>query len=178
MESRRETLKIIGAIGTTCAFPFSAGELYGQHVHAPGTEAAYQPRFFSEREMALISRLAGLIIPRTDTPGAIEAGVPAYIDYVVERNPEHQAIYREGLQWLEERKFLDRGEAEQIALLTPLSSAVDLGAVTSLPEKFFLAVKSMTADGYFTSRAGLVDELGYRGNTVLEKFPECSIPEH
>jgi hypothetical protein len=36
----------------------------------------------------------------------------------------------------------------------------------------------MTADGYYTSRVGLVDELGYKGNTVLAAFPECTHPEH
>ena len=41
MKSRREALKIIGAVGVTCAFPFSANELYGQHVHPTG-EAAPQ----------------------------------------------------------------------------------------------------------------------------------------
>ena len=41
MKSRREALKIIGAVGVTCAFPFSANELYGQHVH-PSGEAAFQ----------------------------------------------------------------------------------------------------------------------------------------
>ena len=36
----------------------------------------------------------------------------------------------------------------------------------------------MTADGYYTSKIGLRDELGYKGNTVLERFPESSVPEH
>ena len=34
----------------------------------------------------------------------------------------------------------------------------------------------MTADGYYTSRIGLVQELGYKGNTVLRQFPECTHP--
>ncbi len=33
-ESLRDALKIIGAIGATCIFPFQADELYGQHEHA------------------------------------------------------------------------------------------------------------------------------------------------
>ena len=36
MTNRRETLKIIGAIGATCAFPYASDELYGQHVHVAG----------------------------------------------------------------------------------------------------------------------------------------------
>ena len=33
-------------------------------------------------------------------------------------------------------------------------------------------------DGYYTSRAGLLEELGYKGNTALGRFPSCTVPEH
>lgn len=48
----------------------------------------------------------------------------------------------------------------------------------ALPVRFFRLVKNLTADGYYTSRAGLIDELGYRGNTALARFPSCTVPEH
>jgi gluconate 2-dehydrogenase gamma chain len=190
MESRRESLKIIGAIGTTCAFPFSADELYGQHVHRPDTTASelathYTPKSFSAREFETLSRMAEAIIPATDTPGAIGAGVPRYIDQVVTANPEHQKRFREGLAWIDKKsgrrfgsKFAKLSEAQQIELLTPLSEALDAGRRLNAPEKFFELVKNMTADGYYTSRIGLVDELGYAGNTAMEKFPSCELPEH
>jgi hypothetical protein len=180
--NRRDSLKIIGAVGATCAFPFSADTLYGQHVHpAPGlaqiaTAGPYQSQNFSEQEFAVISRIADLIIPPTDTPGAVGAGVPRYIDEVVTANPGHKARFREGLKRLEAlaaeesgRKFLELDEARQIAILKPLSDASD---------KFFVLMKNMTADGYYTSQIGLVQELGYKGNTVLASFPECTHPEH
>lgn len=43
---------------------------------------------------------------------------------------------------------------------------------------FFRAMTSLTAEGYYTSQIGLMDELGYVGNTALAAFPECEIPEH
>ena len=183
MDSRRDTLKIIGAIGTTCAFPFGADELYGQHAHVPtdanvADSAPYTPKFLSESEFAVISRVADLIIPKTDTPGAVEAGVPAYIDSVAAANGRHHGVLRAGLRWLESKKFLKRSEAAQIALLTPLSEAVDKNRVKTPQQRFFLVVKNMTADGYYTSRIGLVQELGYKGNTVLSRFPVCKHPEH
>src|SRR5258706_7306650 len=102
MANRRESLKIIGAIGTTCAFPFSADELYGQHVHTPAStqttpEGPYKPQSFSAAEFETISQIAERIIPATDTPGAIGAGVPRYIDEVVSRNPEHKKRFAAGL---------------------------------------------------------------------------------
>jgi hypothetical protein len=47
-----------------------------------------------------------------------------------------------------------------------------------LPVRLFRLIKNLTADGYYTSRAGLIDELGYAGNTALARFPVCSVPEH
>ena len=44
--------------------------------------------------------------------------------------------------------------------------------------RFFRLVKNLTADGYYTSRAGLLDELGYSGNRALAQFPSCPVPEH
>jgi hypothetical protein len=41
----------------------------------------------------------------------------------------------------------------------------------------FRLIKNLTADGYYTSRAGLLEELGYTGNTMLARFPECAIRE-
>lgn len=192
METRRDTLKIIGAIGSTCAFPFSSNDLYGQqerhHSAAPQVQAArgpYQPTFFSAPEYETVSRIADLIIPSTDTPGAAEAGVPEYIDYVVSHNQEHQKPIRDGLEWLDQqahkqhgKRFVEMAEAHQIDLLAPLSDAVDREQAKTAAERFFRMIKSMTADGYYTSQTGLVRELGYKGNTVLSSFPGCNHPEH
>ncbi|MBI1896618.1 MAG: gluconate 2-dehydrogenase subunit 3 family protein [Acidobacteria bacterium] len=181
MSDRREALKIIGAIGTTCAFPYSADELYGQHHPAPAGQALTGgPRYFPAEDFAVVSRIADLIIPRTDTPGAQDAGVPAYIDYVVGRSPEQQEVFRRGLRWLRTvaRDFLQLSEEQQTAILRPLSDAVDRQQAHSTGERFFRAIKSLTADGYYTSRAGLVEELGFNGGSVLASFPECTIEEH
>ncbi len=191
MESRRDTLRIIGAIGTTCAFPFSADELYGQHTHpAAGAGAAspaepFQPKFFTKAEAATLERLTDLIIPPTDTAGASAAGVPQYIDTVVLMNEEHQKRYRAGLEWLDREasrrfgaRFVELSEERQVAILTPLCQAADSGKAESLPELFFRSLKNMTADGYYTSQIGLVRELGYSGNTVLARFPEATLREH
>jgi hypothetical protein len=191
LPTRGEALKIIGAIGSTCAFPFAGNELFAQHTHeGHGAAGVAQqpygaPQFFSEAELRTIGAIAERIIPRTDTPGALDAGVPAYIDFVVARNATLQRILREGLAWLDseaERQFA-KGfaaleNAQQIALLRPLSDAVDAGEDKAASAIFFRAMKSLTADGYYTSQAGLLQELGYAGNAALAEFPECSIPEH
>jgi len=192
--TRRDTLKIIGAIGSTCAFPFSANDLYGQqehHHHPPAStpvqpaRGPYNPKFFTTREFETVSRIADLIIPPTDTPGAVAAGVPEYIDYVVSNNRQHEKPMRQGIKWLHHqarkrhhKRFVELAEEQQIELLAPLSDAVDRNEMKTECQRFFRTIKSMTADGYYTSPIGLVQELGYKGNTVLASFPECDHPEH
>lgn len=185
MAERRETLKIIGAISATCTFPYTGNELYGQHqeashaAHAPGKQASTGPRkFFTEAEFALLSILADLIIPDTDTAGAVKAGVPGYIDLVVDANPEHRKLMREGLAWLSARAFASLDQSGQVALLTPLSEVLDHGRVKTLPERFFALAKNLTCDGYFTSQVGMNETLGFKGSSMLAVYPSCEIPEH
>jgi gluconate 2-dehydrogenase gamma chain len=224
---------MLGTIGLTCAFPFEGDELYGQHMAATMAQAPatgpYVPAFFTPAEYATLSRLADVIIPATTTPGAVGAGVPEYIDRVVSLNAEHQPLVRAGLAWLEQqartrfsKPFLTLDEPEHIAILQPLSDAIDrqyreaqrrrfrtepggasvyYAAVTDrtsptpsavptrpalpaaaddpeLPVRLFRLMKNLTADGYYTSRIGLLQELGYAGNTALARFPSCTVPEH
>lgn len=182
---RRSMLKIFGAVGATCAFPFSSEELFGQttpaHQHAP-IAALPAKRFLSEADFRTISRIADLIIPGTDTPGAVGAGAPDYIDMVISRSTDQQGVMADGLRWLDgEAKrldgvtFIELSEARQLEILEPLCEAAD--ANPSHPARtvqFFSLVKSLTADGYYTSKVGLIDELGYTGNTARQNFAACN----
>ena len=226
-ESRRDALKLLGTIGATCMFPFAGDELYGQHVHLPLAQAQgggiYAPVFFTADEYRTVARLADVIIPPGTTPGASGAGVPEYVDRVVSLNAEHQPLARAGLAWIagEARRRFSQDyaaleEAQHVALLQPLSDAVDREArerqqaryratprgrtyyyattdampparpgvaVTTdasdpgMPVRFFRLIKNLTADGYYPSRVGLIEELGYSGNTFLASFPACTVPE-
>jgi hypothetical protein len=179
---RRGLLKILGAIGATCAYPSPGDELYGQtaeHQHSvagAGGPASSVPRYLGERDFRTISRIADLIIPRTSTPGAVDAAVPEYIDRVVGSNSEHQSLVADGLRWLDTQSgpFLELSEAQQLAILEPLCRAADEKTRAARNVKFFALIKSLTADGYFTSQVGLIEELGYRGNSALPEFPECT----
>lgn len=176
---RRGLLRILGAVGATCAYPAPGNELFGQtaeHHHSAAPAASPLPRYFNERDFRTISRIADLIIPRTATPGAVDAGVPDYIDRVVGADPELQSLAADGLRWLDRQngRFLELSEAQQLAILQPLCQAADEQKLSARNVRFFALMKNLTADGYFTSRAGLIEELGYSGNTALPAFPECA----
>ena len=167
---RRSLLKIFGAIGATCAYPFASDEL-------PGQTAPEHPH------STVAPRVADLIIPRTDSPGAIDADVPAYIDLVVARNTDQQLVMADGLRWLDTeadkmagKQFLNLSEEEQLSILEPLCEAADSssGLARGRSVQFFCLMKSLTADGYYTSRDGLMEELRYAGNAALPGFPPCT----
>lgn len=61
---------------------------------------------------------------------------------------------------------------------TPAAAATRPPNDADLPVRFFRLVKNLTADGYYTSRVGLLEELGYAGNRALSQFPSCAVPEH
>jgi len=131
---------------------------------APTAEA--QASFLTAAELASLTLLVDTIIPRTDTPGAADAGVPAYIDRCLAANAELAERFRAGL------KALGAGWAA-------LSAAQRTELLQSRQDDpFFRLVKGMTVDGYYTSREGLAGELGWHGNTYLTEFKGCTHPEH
>lgn len=183
---RRSWLKIIGSVGATCAYPFASEDLYGQandqqHHHTPPEQQA-QPRFFNSADFQTISRIAELIIPETETPGAIRAGVPSYIDLIIARNTDQQLVVADGLRWLDseanrtaQKVFVELSEERQLSILQPLCDAADSGQTNvGRNVQFFTLMKNLTADGYYTSKIGLMDELQYKGNTVLSSYRACN----
>jgi hypothetical protein len=182
LPGRRNALKIISAIGATCAYPYASDELYGQtvehqHAAAPPAPAPAKPSFFNEEEFQIISKVADLIIPPTDTPGAVGAGVPIYIDTVVSRNKAQQSLMKDGIAHLKKHNFLDKTEDQQLAILLPLCEKSDAGQTKDKEVQFFHLMKNLTADGYYTSQTGLIKELQYTGNTAMAEFPTC-VHEH
>lgn len=146
----------------------SASQARAQHHHdssPPPPATAYKPKTLTPAQMDLVGKLSDLIIPRTDTPGASDAGVPEFIDRRLTASPDLAAAFRKGLP-----QFAPLPTDRQLALLTDLSNQPG--------DEFFRLLKDLTIDGYYSSRAGLVEELGWHGNTFLTEFKGCTHPEH
>ena len=73
---RRHLLKVLG---TTAAFAgLSTVEL--EALLTPGGTRRAGMAFFTDAQREAITAFSDLIIPTTDTPGAVEAGVVEYIE--------------------------------------------------------------------------------------------------
>ncbi len=120
--------------------------------------------FYTASEKALVSRLSDLIIPRTETPGAVDANVPGYLDGLMTEwaSAETRSAHREALQGIAARldaatgNFLEAGLDEAEAALTELDAAAfDGGRDLS----GYRAFKGYITQAYFATEEGAVQEL-------------------
>src|SRR5262249_46861389 len=98
---------------------------------------------------------------------------PAIIQERSERHPEIAAVLTEGVAWLAGEGFVTLDDAQRHALLAEAFARPD-----SSHGRFCALVKDLTIDAYYSTREGLVTELGWHGNTALAEFPGCTHPEH
>lgn len=127
--------------------------------------------FFSPEEMATITILSDIIIPKDAVSGsASEAGVPAFIEFIVKDMPEHQTPMRGGLRWLDlqcldryEKSFADCSPAQRIEMVDEIAYPAKAKPSVQQGVKFFNLMRDLTASGFYTSEMGFKD-IGYVGN--------------
>ena len=187
---RREVLRILAIAAGVASFPgfskwsFACGHL-GSSI-AQIKPAAYQPLFFTPAEYSTIERLADLIIPSDETPGASEAGVSEFIDLMVSRDVGLQSRFRSGLGWLDSHSktssgntFLGLTPAQQTRVLESLAYQKNFRTGEEPGREFFALVREYTVMGFYTSEIGL-KELDYPGLKFYSESPACPHhdPEH
>lgn len=151
-------------------------------------EAAYEKEltsttFFTPQEMATITILGDIIIPKDEVSGsASDAGVPAFIEFIVKDMPEHQVPIRGGLRWLDlqcfkqyNNSFADCNKQQQMEMVEDIAYPVIKDKTGKVVSKrtiktgyeqgisFFSLMRDLTATGFYTSEIGGKD-IGYIGN--------------
>jgi len=132
-----------------------------------------EPTFFTPEEMATITILGDIIIPKDDISGsASDAKVPEFIEYIVKDMPEHQTPMRGGLRWLDmqclnrfDKAFKDCSKDQQMAVVDDIAwpeRAKDKPWLTQ-GVAFFNLMRNLTATGFYTTQIGYKD-IGYVGN--------------
>jgi len=168
--NRRNVLKIV-ALGALT----SRGELWAA-THAPHSDELaawaagnYQLQFFTAAENDLADRAMEMIIPAdSHSGGAHAAKVSLFADRMVSTSSESDRTeWRGGLRLMKE-------EADKSSLAVALEKAAagEANPQTDL-ERFFITLKQMTANGYYSSEIGIHQDLQYQGNTYVAEFPGC-----
>lgn len=176
--SRRQVL--IGIAGASAlAANEHPPEDQHQHQHhfqaSSAPAAAYTPKVFKATELATVGALAETIIPRTKTPGALDAKVHELIDESIANNKTAQATWRKGLaevealsQKLYKKSYSALEAGDQAAVMTELAAK----------SKFFETLKNATVDAYYSTKEGLMTELGWNAALPRPEFKGCTHPEH
>ena len=132
---------------------------------SPSPSAVGRPLDRAQR--AIVAAAVDRIIPRTDTPGAIDVGVPAFVDvlYGSYLTAPEKTQLEGGLQRLDSlaqtahrRGFADLAAEQQDAVLRTLASSADKTDVNCFDQ-----LRHLSVVGYFTSKPV--------GTTVMQYDP-------
>ena len=168
---RREALKRTAwLMGGVVSAPAIMGVLNGC---AAKPTIDWKPVFLSEDQGVLVTEVAEIIIPKTDTPGAKDTGVPGFIDLMLKDvySKEDQDHYLAGLKAFDDEAkkeygdaFIDLDNEQRTAFVKKVhNAAVEAErATTPAPKRpFILMTKELTMLGFFTSEPGATQVLQY-----------------
>ena len=127
--------------------------------------------FFTPQEMATITILADIIIPKDAVSGsASDAKVPDFIEFIVKDMPQHQTPMRGGIRWMDmqcltryNKAFKDCTHQQHIEIVDEIAYPKKAKPTMKQGVAFFSLMRNLTASGFYTSEIGVKD-VGYKGN--------------
>jgi hypothetical protein len=185
--NRRQSLKILGLTTLSTAVLLDACKPGADKITTTSEVAASVPgrqeselerdkklqaeQFFNTHEMATITLLANIIIPKDEHSGsASDAKVPEFIEFMVKDIPAHKTPMRGGLRWLDlqclkrfQKPFKDSSAEQQLQMVDLIAYPKKAKSGMEQGVAFFNLMRNLTASGFFTSEIGVKD-IGYAGN--------------
>ena len=149
---RRDLLRSLGASMALAMVPREAAAVWERVAQVGRPEGAFNPR-----HLALVEAIAESIIPATDTPGANDVNVAAFVDVIVNENyrDDERAAFLVGLDALDGMAwalgapaFVALAPDARSALLDRIESAEDRSVQ---PHRTYWRLKGLVVHGYFTS---------------------------
>ena len=192
---RRQALRHMGtALALPVLSPGALDALTASAARCSGSPAV-RTGALSDQEFDAVTRLADIILPETDTPGALDAGVPEFIDLIVAEwyETDEADRFRSGLETLEasaqsqfDAPFNRLSDEDADALVANLADewnqlaqeaerAEEAGGSYDGPSPshhFFYQMKWLTLTGFFTSQPGMTGT-GYR--IIPGRFEGCVV---
>lgn len=180
---RREILRYAAlATGAAVSAPLASAFLMGceRDAAVAAGEATYAPSFFSADEYEFITKFADTVIPRTDTPGASDVGVPEMIDKIVGNvySEEAQAETKAGLgllmakfdaenaatqgfKGMDDKAMLMYLQDQDLHYKNPETDWQSMGEEEMGIRSTFFALKQATISYYFGSEEVATNQLAY-----------------
>jgi hypothetical protein len=184
--NRRAMLQLLGSAPVVAGLTWSEAEAAQAAQAAKSTQAAkrtgtaYKPKFFNAHEWATINVLVDIIIPKDERSGsATEAGVPVFMDFLLDDQPNRQTAMRGGLAWIDlecqdryDQRFLDCTTEERTAVLDDIAWPQKAKPEFAHGVAFFNSFRDLTASGFWSSKMG-VEDLQYIGNVMVAEWKGC-----
>jgi hypothetical protein len=128
--------------------------------------------FFTADEMAVITVLADIIIPKDEVSGsATDVKVPEFIAFIVNDKPDElQVPLRGGIRWLEmesskrfDKSFENLSNTQQLQIIDDIAYPAKAKPEFLQGASFFTLMRNLTITGFYTTEVGFKD-IGYMGN--------------
>ena len=183
---RREALELAAVAALTTAFRWTpadarrAADLARAARAAAPVGQAVALKFFTPHELETVRVLADIVIPRDERSGsATDAGVPEFMDFMLNEREDGRLPMRGGLAWLDDQcahrfkqTFVACTEAERLALIDDIAWPKRAKPEHSHGVAFFNMFRDLTASGFYSSKMGIAD-LDYRGNEFVTNWTGC-----
>ena len=182
--SRRAALELFAAGPAAAALVWTPAEARQAHEHAEAAAAPkavpFKPRFFTAHEYATVGVLVDLIIPKDERSGsATDAGVPAFMDFMMIDQPRRQIAMRGGLAMIDRlavdrfgKRFVSAADRERRLLLDEIAYTSNPDRGLSQAIAFFSSFRDLTASGFWSTKMGVAD-LQYQGNVFVTEWKGC-----
>lgn len=169
--NRREAIKKTGfALGFAATSPLLMHLIQSCESKKP---LGWKPQFFDEKQALLVAALANQILPKTDTPGALDVGVDVFVDKMVAEvySEKEQKQFLKGLEEIAKNSestngkiFTDLDNQAQYDFLYGIENEFKQLSFDSSPKEkpFFLMLKELVLLGYFTSEEIMTKHLDYQ----------------
>jgi len=149
---RRDLLRAFGAATALALLPHDAMAAWAR------VASGMRPvNGLDDAQLALVGAIGDMIIPRTDTPGAADVGVPAFVNVIVteDSGDTESTAFVSGLDAIEAQarrdggaSFVDLSPAARAATIDAIEHAGDRHAE---PARTYWRLKGLIVHGYFTS---------------------------
>ena len=179
--TRREALELTALAALTTAFRWTPADARRAADLARAARAgAFEPKFFTPHEWETVRLLVDLVIPRDERSGsATDAGVPEFMDFMMNEREDGRTPMRGGLAWLDDQSqrrfaktFVACAERERTAVLDDIAFPKRAKPEHSHGVAFFNMFRDLTASGFWSSKMGITD-LQYQGNEFVASWRGC-----
>ena len=161
--TRRDALIKVGYLTGGVLSASTMSTLMAACGRAGESGAGWEPQVVPTEQTGVLIGLVDGILPATDTPGAVDAGVPEFFDLMLRDyfTEEARSVVIAGLQGVDDvcrEAYGDPWDGLDAEQREAIVERLDLEAVEQRrqpgPPHFFAIVKEMTMWGYFFSKAG------------------------